>query len=29
LTHGTGPPEINRAHHPNELLAELFDDDEK
>ncbi len=28
-TDGTGPPEINRAHHPDELLAELFDDDEK
>ncbi len=28
-TDGTGPPEINLAHHPNELLAELYEDDEK
>ena len=27
-TDGTGPPEINRAHHPDELLAELDEDDE-
>jgi hypothetical protein len=26
-TDGTGPPEINLAHHPNELLRELFEDD--
>jgi len=25
---GTGPPETNRAHHPDELLAELCEDDE-
>ena len=25
---GTGPPEINLAHHPDELLAELFEEDE-
>jgi Domain of unknown function (DUF222) len=25
---GTGPPEINLAHHPDELFAELFEDDE-
>ncbi|MFY9918761.1 MAG: DUF222 domain-containing protein [Mycobacterium sp.] len=28
-TDGTGPPEINLAHHPEELLAELYEDDEK
>jgi len=27
-TDGTGPPEINLAHHPEELLKELFDDDD-
>ena len=27
-TDGTGPPEINLAHHPDELLAELFEDDD-
>jgi hypothetical protein len=26
-TDGTGPPEVNLAHHPDELLAELFEDD--
>jgi hypothetical protein len=26
-TDGTGPPEINLAHHPNEVLRELFEDD--
>ena len=26
-TDGTGPPEINLAHHPDELLKELFEDD--
>ncbi len=26
-TDGTGPPEINLAHHPDELLAELYEDD--
>ena len=26
-TDGTGPPEINLAHHPDELLAELYDDE--
>ncbi len=26
-TDGTGPPEINLAHHPDELLAELDEDD--
>jgi hypothetical protein len=26
-TDGTGPPEINLAHHPEELLKELFEDD--
>jgi hypothetical protein len=26
---GTGPPEVNLAHHPDELLAELFEDDDK
>ncbi len=25
-TDGTGPPEINLAHHPEELLTELFED---
>jgi hypothetical protein len=24
---GTGPPEVNLAHHPEDLLAELFEDD--
>jgi hypothetical protein len=28
-TDGTGPPEVNLAHHPDELLAELFEDDEQ
>ena len=28
-TDGTGPPEINLAHHPDELLAELFEDDDQ
>jgi hypothetical protein len=28
-TDGTGPPEINLAHHPDELLAELYEEDEK
>ena len=28
-TDATGPPEINPAHHPDELLAELYDDDQK
>ena len=28
-TDGTGPPEINLVHHPDELLAELFEDDDK
>ena len=28
-TDGTGPPEINLAHHPNELLAELYEDDDQ
>ena len=28
-TDATGPPEINGAHHPDELLAELYEDDEK
>ena len=27
-TDGTGPPQINQAHHPDELLAELYEDDE-
>ena len=27
-TDGTGPPEINLAHHPDELLAELDEDDD-
>ena len=27
-TDGTGPFEINLAHHPNELLAELFENDD-
>jgi len=27
-TDGTGPPEINLAHHPEELLKELFNDDQ-
>lgn len=27
-TDGTGPPEINHAHHPEELLAELYENDE-
>ncbi len=27
-TDGTGPPEVNLAHHPDELLAELFEDHE-
>ncbi len=26
-TDSTGPPEINLAHHPDELLAELYEDD--
>jgi hypothetical protein len=26
-TDGTGPPHINHAHHPEELLAELYEDD--
>ena len=26
---GTGPPEVNLAHHPEELLAELFEDDKQ
>jgi hypothetical protein len=26
-TDGTRPPEVNLAHHPEELLAELFEDD--
>ena len=26
-TDGTGPPEINFAHHPEELLKELFEED--
>ena len=28
-TDGTGPPEINLAHHPDELLAELYEDDDE
>jgi hypothetical protein len=28
-TDGTGPPEVNRAHHADELLAEFYEDDEK
>ena len=28
-TDGTGPPEINLAHHPDELLAELYEDDDQ
>jgi uncharacterized protein DUF222 len=27
-TDGTGPPEINHAHHPNELLRELYENDQ-
>ena len=27
-TDGTGPPQINQAHHPDELLAELDEDDD-